>query len=862
MSDCTKAIRTALGDETISDAQAANLLQRMENLARARAAENGLRIDQAIKEIAGELRAGEESMRLIDRRNRLLSTAAMRQKLETIMNGDKLWAKSLNDALALTNDHFRAFEHRFQAPFDAKLKELGLSDVFRKGQYSKEFFLEAWNAGAGGKTPVTPGEMGKKIHDLMMFYVEQRRQRNALLNRAGAYYPEHENYGFLQSYSQQRLHALGGKMDDGHKSRTRSAFFNLVATVNIDPRTYQGRDPAKFWSNVFDNLYADTHIDEAPDRVKVDRFTDVHGSLANKLSQRRLIWFADAESQWMWNQAIGAGGHNELMMREMTHAARSLALMTDWGPNWRNTVNLVNDHLRALAVDRNDSAKQEAALKGFGLEGRLRILSGEADIPRRPTLAKWTRNAITFFHTAKMGAATIASYGDVVSVYTTLGRNGMGALDRFGRQMTMNTPREVLEGVHVVSNSLAGSLQNRFGVGEVSGGLARASHALFQLNFFNRWNDMNQEVTASSLSWWLGRNADLPHEKLPEGLQTQLAGAGIKAGEWEALRKTARTVSSEAGEHLDPGNMRFVLADQLDQIADADIDAIISSRGLTVNAANRTRVRDDLDLKLSTYFTQQVDAALNVPNLETRYVTTLGGQQAGTFPRAVADFGMIFKSFPISVALRMKKRVEDAGLLKGAWGDKQWSLFWNQAQLIAFSGVAGYMSMLTRDLLNGRTPRALIDENGVPNASVWLSALAKGGGLGIMGDFLFSEYDRQYKSALSTLAGPAFGLVDPLGALYTGTKRLMSGEEVKEKPLSEAFQLATNNLPFANLFYIKPILNAFIFWNVREALSPGVLRRSEKSAREMNYQDFLIEPSEIADIPITEPGRKLEAMFN
>lgn len=857
MSDCVKAVKSAVKDGTITEAEAKEILQRVENSARARQAEKGLNIAEALKEIAGEMAAGDNALREITRRNRLLSIAATAQKLEKVTEKGK-FATNIRDQLVYTADSSKALETRFLIPVEAKLRELGLQDVFRGQQHSLEFYLEAHNVGAGGTKPVAEGEIGAKIHEFMKFYVESRRQRLAMMNRYGAYIQDHDNYGFLQSYSRDRLWELGGKIDDGHKARTKAKFRELVDSLNIDPKTYAGRDKDLFWQKVFDNLYSGKHI-KTSDGIDVDRFSGVHGSLANRISTGRLVWFADAESQWRWNEAIGSGGYAESILGEINNAARNVTLMREWGPNWRNNLDLVSSEAQRIATERDDSATQVRAFEKTNLPAYARILSGEADISTRPTLSKWLRNAIAFTHLSKMGSVVIASFPDVAMVNHQLAANGIGSLERFGAVLS-KTPDDVSSaGMNVLANGFIGSLHNRFGVGELSGLMSRASHKLFQLNLFNRWNDVMQETTAKTLSWWMGQHSAFSHEALPEGLRFQLSEAGIGPHEWNAIRKTAKSVSDEAGQ-LAPEAKKFVLVDEVRNASEADIDAIAKSRGINATSANRQRIRDELDAKLATYFQQQIDSALNTPNLRTKYVTTLGGSQSGTLPRNIADLLMVFKSFPISVALRMTKRAQDAGLFSGKWSKAQYSFAWQQAQLIALSGVAGYTAVTTRDLLNGRTRRSLFSEDGTPNAAVWVDALAKGGGLGIYGDFLFSEYDRQYRSALNVFAGPVFGMVDQVGSIYTGARRTIYGDEVKTKPVSELGNLAMSNLPFANLFYLRPLLNAFVFYNMREMLSPGVLRRSEKAAREMNYQDFWIEPSTLGDIPITEPGRKLEAI--
>lgn len=858
MSDCTKAMRSAVGDDVLTEAQATDILTRMQNLANARARERGIRYDEAIKDIAGEMAAGQEAMRVIDRRNRLLSIAAYKRQHKAIMESKSPMGKALRQALEFTDDKASALKSRFRGPVAAKLEEFGLTRDFQAQRYSKEVWEEIHNVERGGTSPVMPGETGQKIHEfLKWFSTESRAERNAMKKRYGAYFQERPDYGFRQTYSRQRLHDMGGKMDDGHKARTKKAFLDLVNSVRFHPDTLAGRDPDLFWNDVFTNMYGETHW-EAATEVDVDRFNGVHGSLANRLSEGRLIHFADAESQWRWNQAIGSGDYFEALMREIDGDAKSIALMSEFGPNWKNTIETLYRDLQAEAKDREDSAKQEKDLKGLNLKGYLGVLSGEANIPTNPTASKFIQEVKSWLYLSKMGGVTLSSFGDVAMVNNQLAINGMHAMDRAASMLDVRGNPEIHEGINVVANGFAGSIANRFGVEGMSAFSSRASHLMSTLNFFNKWNDTWQEVTAKTLSWWLGRQSNLGFDALPSGLRQQLSNARITAAEWDAMRKTAGPL--DAGP-LDPESKKFLLIDRMDQVDDAAVDRVIAGRGLTVSEANRRRVRDDLEFKLSTYYTQQVHSALNIPDLRTKYVVTGGGARAGTLPRSVFDLLMVFKSFPISVALRMKQRAEQAGLRAGKWGEQQWSYLWSQARLIGAATLAGYLSMSTKDLLNGKTRKRLLDDDGNPNLSVYFEAMQRGGALGIMGDVLFNEYDRQYKSVLGTFAGPALNILDPLGAAATGVRRMASGEETRDKPLSDAFNLAQNNLPFGNLFYVKPILNAFVWWNIKEALSPGILKRVEKHTRDLSYQDYYIEPSEIGEIPFSEPGRKIEAIL-
>jgi hypothetical protein len=139
-----------------------------------------------------------------------------------------------------------------------------------------------------------------------------------------------------------------------------------------------------------------------------------------------------------------------------------------------------------------------------------------------------------------------------------------------------------------------------------------------------------------------------------------------------------------------------------------------------------------------------------------------------------------------------------------------------------------------------------VDEGGDINWDVWIMSLQRGGGLGIYGDLLLSEYDTQYRHALSTLAGPVFGQIDPLAAMGSKAMGAATGKEGvrAESLLYDAEKFAEGNIPYSSLFYVKPVLDYFIFWNLKEMASPGVLKRTERSVKDKNHQDFWVTPSE------------------
>lgn len=869
MSDCVKSIISAVDDNTINDAQATELLQRMENLAKARQASKNIRYDVALREVAGEMKAGSDSLILINKRNTLLSLSAFRAKLAELNAPGVLSGKKFKQDLIMVDRKARARSESYKARLVSFLVENDMVDPVEKGMHGLEMYKEMRNIEQGGTSPVT-NVMGDKLFKLAEFYKKERDGRNTELRLFGAYFPDADKpYGFLQNWSTERVRALGGTgMDAGHKARAKAAFMDLVRTWNLHPETMQGRDPVKFWNEVFTNFY-NGNSQKLPDSIDIDHFEGIHGSLANKVSQSRLIWFNDAESQYRAMSEIGSGHYFELMMREMEHNARSITLMQEWGPNWKNSQDLMKKTLTGLNDRRMaaDSAKQMDELKKFDLEGYQRLLGGEADISVRPGLTRFIRNATSFIHFTKMGGATITSLPDAGMVRNQLAMNGMKNADIVTKQMENLSPsnpehKRILKGLNLLPNWFMGGAQNRYGSTNGDGYVAGISRLMNKLNWFNKWNDIMQETMSSSLSWWLGQHHNIGHASLPAELRAKLEKFGINDLRWDAIRSIAASVD-EIDPTFDIKGEKYVLLDQIDKITDGKLDAINLAEGRNATGPNRQRARIDLENRLAAYYSDETASALSTPTLHTRYIATGAGIQAGTIPREMLNLLMIFKSFTITTALRFGERANEAGI-KNVWSAKDWaqhpSYLFSQARFLATMLFAGYVSLTAKDILEGKTRRQLWnDEKGMPNYDVFLQAASRGGGIGYWGDVLLGEYDSQYRNILNGAAGPVFGQASQVvSALSQARDDAMRGEDSKLG--GQLANIAQGNIPLASLFYVKPILNAFVFWNLREALSPGTLRRMKEDTEGNKHQQFFIDPVEMGAIPVTSPADKIKAL--
>jgi hypothetical protein len=98
------------------------------------------------------------------------------------------------------------------------------------------------------------------------------------------------------------------------------------------------------------------------------------------------------------------------------------------------------------------------------------------------------------------------------------------------------------------------------------------------------------------------------------------------------------------------------------------------------------------------------------------------------------------------------------------------------------------------------------------------------------------------------MMGPVYGKVSDA---VTMARSVMPTEEEQAEVGFKRWKVAERNIPMANLFYIKPAMDHAWFWNMREMLSPGSLRRSERAA-ERRGERWRVRPSEIVPLPVGE----------
>jgi hypothetical protein len=280
---------------------------------------------------------------------------------------------------------------------------------------------------------------------------------------------------------------------------------------------------------------------------------------------------------------------------------------------------------------------------------------------------------------------------------------------------------------------------------------------------------------------------------------------------WNILRKMDVEKADDGTEFFSVRN--------IEKLSDKEI---ISTMDLKNPTKRQIQIaRENLKTSISGIFLDRSLYSVIEADARTQASLTQGTLAGTPIGEAIRFFAQ-FKAFPIAIVQKALGReisfFKSKNAARGAFGI---------GSIVATSILLGYVSMTAKDLLKGKTPRD------PTKLKTFFAAALQGGGLGIYGDFLFTE-TKGAMDFMGRLAGPVPGTAaEVIQAIQWG----IQGK--KDAALKQSYKTVTGNIPFLNLFYLKSAFDYIIGYQMMESLSPGVLRRIERKMRKEQGQEFL-----------------------
>ncbi len=839
---CIDVIAGASKD-ALTPTQAKQLVQRIMDEVERRKSAGAENAEEEIRKIGNQIIEQDKLLTAIQRRNAYLTVLAERrvteytkkfgtpgEALRAFMNGSsKLVSEGRNSV------HYQgvAVKDKYVGRLKDGLEKNGLMEHFKAGDLDREVFQELWQLNREDGTPGISGskraaKMAQIINDINLEMIARE-------NRAGAYVRPLEGYIIRQTHDPDAIRRAGGL---GYNPDSSAASFRawseFILPLLDHDKTFEGiEDKLAFLKSAHEGILSGLHNRPVEGNVDVNSAFNSTGAMAKKVSQPRVLHFRDADAAFNYNQTFGVKDFKEAVLGGITRRSRAISMMENFGPNPERTFDRIVMGLKNQAKKSRDDVRQLKSLNDWRVKSSFDELMGKNDIPSNPSLAKISAAVRAVQNMAKLGGATITSIADKAFLHSELTYQGIRSTNALAKSVMAvvegrpdGERRSMLNLMGAAVDGFIGNVVTRFSAHDNRAGmLFKLQQKFFTLNGMNWWNDVHKGAAAEIMSAHLAEHANLPSDKLPKELADTLKLYGIEGDMWDVIREAAQEVEGR----------KYITPDALLQVPDGRMFDLMHNRKIASTATNLERMRDDVDTRLRTYFADRVDIAVPTPGNETR-IYQHWNTQAGTPLGEAVRMIMLFKAMPITVLQKvMGREVYGHGsdtFMKWLQNDRTGNF--RMAQLIALATIGGYISGSIKDALKGRTPKDPADPKTVQDA------LLRGGGMGIYGDFLFSEYDRSYRSALATASGPVVGQLDQIADIYS---RMKAGEN----PANQAGKLLTGNTPFINLFYIRPVLDYLVLWNLQEMADPGSLHRSERRVEQQNGQGFFVRPSEVVN---------------
>lgn len=639
----------------------------------------------------------------------------------------------------------------------------------------------------------------------------------------------------------QRFNAAGGaigKLDNWglpqwHDARALRKAGKAVWKDAIRPRLDLARMKHPLTGKPVSTRELDGVLDEIYDTITTDGWNKRDpvrqpfgkGALANQRAEHRFLVFRDAEAWLEYQTDFGGGGDPfAAMMGHINMMAKDIAAMEVLGPNPGGTLEFIKQAVTKEA--QKAAAGQPARLGGVKPENaidkanrinrRLDAVWGSIrGTLETPVNGKWASvfSAVRSLITASvLGQAAISSVSDVGTQMIARSFAGIpagNAIPQILRGFGTYSRREAVQAGLILDAAQNVFHQQARYVGTLSGPewASYIADRVLTYSGLTPWTQAGRHAFGLAFQAEVANQVGKSFADMPEALRKTFGRYGIGERQWDLMRQA---------ELHDMGGAPI--------LRPADIarrmDPAIAERYLEMI---------------------QAETEFAVPSGSHRSRTSLLDQnQPGTLIGEVLRSFAQFKSFGAVFVMLHGRRVFDMV----AAGERASGAKYAGALLLSTTFLGG-VALQLKQVAAGREPRDPVDP------AFWGAAILQGGGLGIYGDFLFSNVNRYGGSFSTTLAGPVVQRANDLWNLTGGNAiQLASGEKTHFG--RELVKFARGNIPGGNIWYLRLAFERTVLDQAQWLMDPEAnkaFKRQQQFWKREFGQDYFWRPGEML------PGR-------
>lgn len=689
------------------------------------------------------------------------------------------------------------------------------SEAFQRDVGRELFELSRADVGEAHKSGYTGNTMALQAAKIVNRYQSLAKYT---LNRAGAW------IGDYSGYITKTTHDAGKLWRAGYDK------WKTFALSKLDhDRTFMGvTDTDAFMRSVWDGLT--TGIHGASPGLKDPAFPGP-GSLAKRISEERVLHFADADGWMDYNKEYGSGPWHEQIERNLLQAGRDFALLDRWGTNPR--AEYENDIQRTYHKFRSTDNRGAEALKASQdkLMHEFGYLDGTSDRPWNAMASNIFRGLRNIQSMAHLGSVNFThGFGVFVTKAASLKYHGVGFLERYGNILSSfwtgphGRGQEMREAYDLLGSGWDGQhlhYLSQFSLDDSAPGMTSRMVAATM-----RWNGLNYVLSAqkagtrAQMARFLGKLVDREYGDLPAETQRDFHQYGISQMEWDAIRS--------APDHTQVGGRTWLTPDAA--LRAGPIEAADGSDLYT------DKMRRETALKLHVMYDDIADQGIVQPGIAEKML--LGGTRPGSVSGDLIRAATQFKMWPIAATRQVLGREwygrPDASTVSRLGGIMS---------IVLASTLYGYLRDTTRDLMNGREPA------NPASISTLGHAMMSGGGMGILADVLFGELPKTAQSAFSSV-GPLFGAGYQFASIFNQMKGAAVSGDLSTGPGHPLYHIGANstkaaldNAPLVNIWWVRAALNYAFLYHLQEWMNPGFHQRQEAAIKKRTGQESFLSPA-------------------
>jgi hypothetical protein len=687
----------------------------------------------------------------------------------------------------------------------ATFRRRGVTGGLGNKATAKDLVREIFGEDSGSAT-------AKELAQSWSTAADYARQR---FNAAGGAIPQRKDWGMPQIHDAM-LVRKAGRVEWTNFIRER-----LDTAKMVDERTGLKFTPERMelaLAEVYDSISTEGWSKVKPSGAGSGR------SMAGRHQDHRFLAFKNADSWLEYQEKFGNPEPFVTMVNHLEGMSRDIAMMEILGPNPNATVRFIHQTVLKDANIRQantpDSKFVEKANSQLGMfDSMYAILNGSTASPVDGTVARGFAGLRQILQAAQLGAAAVSALTDINFQRIAAKTSGIPASDVIKRVMDNLVPLNIDEKGRLASRlgliaenwTSVANAQARF-VGDMTGPeiTRRVSDTVMRITGLSPWTQAGRWAFGMEFMGFVADNAGKKFNELDKALQSTLTRYGLGEGNWDVIR-TSGLYEHEGATFLRPEEI-----------------------------ALRTDLQPGRADNLATRFLEMIQSETEfaVPSASVRgRVMLVGESRPGTFVGEISRSFAMYKNFPVTLLnTHVMRAVNTEGL------GKKGSYF---ADLIISTTLFGALAMQLKEVSKGRDPRTIM------TPEFWGAALLQGGGLGILGDFLFNDVNRFGGGLEQTIAGPVVGFLDDTRRLSIGNvQELATGKDTHF--MRELISYAGRYTPGSSIWYLRlalerQILDRLQIWGDPDAKQR--MREIEARYRRETGQRYWWSPGD------TEPER-------